>query len=335
MVQARKVVEPFGEVNTHPVLGGRIRVTATILMEPKKAGARTGIALDGSSSMMKEYGLFGNANVVSVIAQRISAYLARRIDANGGTTCIYWATGWAGDQIEVVGDFTAAQAEEHEFGPPKDFGKATNLLPAVKYFVERFPDAPWGFYVFVTDGELQDLAPLRTYSIQLARDIAAGKRQPLKFVLIGVGPEVNEQQLAELDDLRTGTNVDLWDHKIAREMRVLQEIFAEVVDKNTRVAEKGRVLDPQGNVAADYTTAGVPAFLEFMLPPDSEYFVLELNDRQIRQEIPKPTIPLPPLNPIPRISSRRAAPPTAPQRKGCLSLLAAILAFFVAGHWGE
>jgi hypothetical protein len=106
-------------------------------------------------------------------------------------------------------------------------------LPAAKYFVERFKDAPWGFYVFITDGELHDLEEVKHYSRQLAKEVAARRRNPVKFVLIGIGSNVNEQQMEELDDLDTGTEIDLWDHKLAAEMRVLQEIFAEVVDKTT------------------------------------------------------------------------------------------------------
>ena len=54
-------------------------------------------------------------------------------------------------------------------------------------------------------------------------------------------------------------DVDLWDHKLAAEMRVLQDIFAEVVDKNARVADNGRILDPQGRVVKDYSDTGLPA----------------------------------------------------------------------------
>ena len=72
---------------------------------------------------------------------------------------------------------------------------------------------------------------MKRYSVQLAKDVASKRRRPVKFVLIGVGDGVNEQQMEELDDLETGTDVDLWDHKIAKEMKQLQVIFAEVVDK--------------------------------------------------------------------------------------------------------
>jgi hypothetical protein len=233
--------------------------------------------------------LFGmqkqQANEVTPVAQRICAYLARKIDADGGTTCIYWATGAGGSKIEVVGDLTADQAERHIFGPPQEFGTGTQLLPAVRYFVERFKDAPWGFYVFITDGELHDLDAVKDYSTRLAREVAAGRRKPLKFVLIGVGPDVNENQMEELDDLDTGTEVDLWDHKLAAEMRSLLDIFAEVVDKHARVSDNGRILDPQGRVVKNYSDAGLPAYLDFELPAGSAYFELDVEGKRIRQPL--------------------------------------------------
>src|SRR5437763_4371453 len=278
-MQLKRVVEPFGEVNVYPA-AGKTRVVATILMEPNREGTQTGIALDGSGSMSKLYGveeeggllaaLFGfkkpTVNEVTPVAQKLCAYLARKIDADGGTTCIYWAIGPGGSQIQEIGDLRAEEAERHIFGPPREFGTGTQLLPAVKYFVERFRDAPWGFYVVITDGELHDLDAVKQYSTWLAREVAAGRRKPLKFVLIGLGPDANEGQTEELDDLDTGTPIDLWDHKLAKEMRVLQEIFAEVVDRNARVAEHGRILDPQGRELRNYGDTGLPAYLEFDVP---------------------------------------------------------------------
>src|SRR5204862_7117760 len=137
-------------------------------------------------------------------------------------TCSYWAVGPGGSRIQEIGDLTGDQAEQHIFVPPNDFGTGTQLLPAVEHFVNRFKDAPWGFYVFITDGELHDLEAVKEYSTRLAKDVAAGRRKPLKFVLIGVGDSINEGQMEELDDLDTGTEIDLWDHKIAAHMRILQ-----------------------------------------------------------------------------------------------------------------
>jgi hypothetical protein len=324
MTQLKKVVDPFGEVNVYPQPDGRIRVVATILMEPHKEGAQTGIALDGSGSMHKLYGVDDGSGVVSsifappkienqvtLVAQKICAYLARRIDSDGGTTCIYWATGENGSQIEEIGDFTADQSERHTFGPPKEFGTGTQLLPAVRYFVERFRTAPWGFYVFITDGELHDLDAVKEYSVRLARDVAALRRNPLKFVLIGLGPDVNEAQMLELDDLEAP--VDLWDHKLASELRVLQQIFAEVVDKNARVANHGRLLDSSGQVIQDFAVGGLPAYLEFNTPAASVYFTLEVNGQRIHQglsdraQVPAPSRVTPPL------PSAAPAPAAAPK----------------------
>lgn len=318
MAQIKKCLLPFGEVNVYTTNRKVWRVTATLLMEPRRDGTKTGIGLDGSSSMRLLYGMGPlPVNQVTPVAQRICSHLANRIDADGATTFIHWATGDRGDQIEVVGDLRAEAALEHTFGAPREFGNDTQLLPAVRYFVERYQDAPWGFYVFITDGSINDMGTLKSYTCQLARDIAAGKRHPVKFVLIGIGDGVDKEQLESLDDLYTGTHLDLWDHKVAREMRVLQQIFAEALDRNARVADHGRILDAAGRVVKDYTGLGLPAFLEFELPIGSEAFVLEMNDRQIRQEIPDPRAIPEPSVPIPRISSRRPQPP--PAKRGLLA----------------
>jgi hypothetical protein len=335
VAQLKTIVDPFGEVNVYPAAPGKVRVVATILMEPRREGTQTGIALDGSGSMSELYGvdsgsrivspLFGGkklSNQITPVAQQLCAYLARNHDADGGTTVIYWAVGGGGGQVEVVGDFTADQAEKHVFGPPKEFGTGTQLLPAVRYFVDRFADAPWGFFVFITDGELHDLEEVKQYSVQLAQQVAAHRRNPLKFVLIGIGTNVNESQMEELDDLDSGTDVDLWDHKLAAEMRQLQEIFAEVVDKNARVADQGKILDAQGRVLKNYSDHGLPAYLEFEAPAGSEFFTLEVNGQRINQplrdgaRVPsggEPPIPV--LKPAPEeeaIPVLKPAPPVAP-----------------------
>src|SRR3954469_6818033 len=121
MTQLKQVVDPFGEVNVYPAAGGKVRVVATILMEPRKEGAQTGLALDGSGSMAKLYGvedgsrvlspIFGGpkrlTNEVTPVAQKLCSYLARKIDSDGGTTCIYWSVGPGGSEIQLVGDLTA------------------------------------------------------------------------------------------------------------------------------------------------------------------------------------------------------------------------------------
>lgn len=225
-------------------------------------------------------------NDVEPIARDVIPYLADKIDADGGTTLIYWACGSSGDRIEEAGDLTAGEAKVASYGGPKEWGQHTHLLPAMRYFLERFSDAKWGFYVFVTDGRLDDLEAVKAYTAELSRRIGRGDANAVKCVLIGVGSEVDESQMTALDDLPDEMDlpVDIWDHKIATEMRDLRDIFAEVVDENTVVAPTGRILDDKGNTAANFAD-GVPALLKFSLPLDSASFILEVGPNKIEQKL--------------------------------------------------
>src|SRR5262249_34954369 len=77
----------------------------------------------------------------------------------------------------------------------------------------------------------------------------------------------------------------LWDHKLASELSRLEQIFAEVVDRNARVADNGKILDSRGRVVKDYGEAGLPAYMEVHVPADSDYFTLEVNGQRIHQPL--------------------------------------------------
>ena len=238
---------------------------------------------EGSDDARKRGFIRYSENIVQPAAREFISYLAGNLDADGGTTVLYWACGDGGG-FEVVGDFTAEQCATLELSGPRGvgFGQGTRLLPAVEYFVNRFADARRGIYLFLTDGRLDDLDALKRYSTRLAQAIEAGKRNFVKFVLIGVGNEIDESQMEQLDDLDTGTGVDLWDHKIAREMRSIVEIFAEVVDENQIVAPSARLYDARGQLVKSFTD-GLPTKVTFTLPAESAYFELEVGDERIRQ----------------------------------------------------
>ena len=230
-------------------------------------------------------GIFRYApNVIEPQVRKMTDYLSN-FDADGGTSVIYWATG-KGQRIEEVGELMHAQCATAHFTGPQTFGDETHLLPAIEYFIHHFSRPPWGLYVFITDGILHDLEAVQDYSIQLARHIASGRRNPVKFVLIGVGDEIDKAQLESLDDLDTGTDVDLWDHKISSEMQRLAEVFAEVVSESVIVAPRmGVIKDAVGNIIQDYRATGLPALLRFELPPGHDTFTLEVGGKSITQTV--------------------------------------------------
>ena len=225
-------------------------------------------------------------NIVEELARDFIGYLAGSLDADGGTTVVYWACGADGSEYEVVGDFTEDECRQLEIKGPKkvSFGNGTRLTPAVKYFVDRFHDAAKGIYVFLTDGRIDDMPELKRYTTELAKSVAAGKQNPVKCVLVGLGNDVDESQMSELDDLDTGTEVDIWDHKIAADLRGVHEVLAELVDENKIVAPTAVVYDSSGNAVHTFAD-GLPAKASFSLPTSSDYFELEVGSRRVRQPL--------------------------------------------------
>lgn len=236
-------------------------------------------------------------NIVQPLACKAIPYLADKLDEDGGTTVIYWACGERGDRVEVLGDFTGEEAAVANYNGPSAWGEGTYLMPAIRYFLDRFKDAKMGFYVFVTDGAINDFEEVKKFTAQLSHDMADGKCNEVKLILIGVGSQINRKQLEELDDLPDELDlpVDVWDHKIAAEMRGLSDIFAELVDENMILAPSGRILDSAGNVVKEYTD-GLPAMLKFELPLNSTSFSLEIaGGNVVRQDLYGSSATPPPL----------------------------------------
>ncbi len=306
MAQIPNAVEPFGEVNVYKQGNGDVDVVATILMVPDIEGAKTGLALDASASMKKMYGvsgivatgIFGGAagfpNVVEPVTRTMASYLAN-FSSDGKVNLIYWACSPDGSQIEEIGEVDAQQAASLKIAgvKPHLWGRGTKLLPPVKHFVDdKFKDAKWGMVIFVTDGVIEDLDEVKKFCLQFAQQIAAGQRHFIKLVLIGVGEEVDEGQMEELDDMDFGglknpeddSEIDLWDHKLAAEMKKIEEVFAEVVSENATVAASGRILNDKGHVVKEYAD-GVPALLKFTLPAGSTAFTLEFPGGGVTQDI--------------------------------------------------
>ncbi|MGB3975300.1 MAG: vWA domain-containing protein [bacterium] len=224
-------------------------------------------------------------NLIQPLAQDFISFLAANLDVRGDTTVVYWACG-KGDNIEIVGSFTEEQCRLLEIQGPMyiGFGSGTFLNPVFHYLIDRFKEARRSMFVFITDGKLDDLEEVKKTTVDLAKAIADGFRKPVKCVLIGVGNSIDEDQMQQLDDLDTGTQVDIWDHKIAVEMRGLTEIFAELVSENQIVAPSALIYDSSGKRVKSFSD-GLPAKAVVTLPLSSKWFELEVAGTRIRQSV--------------------------------------------------
>lgn len=254
----------------------------------------TGVAIDASGSMQALFGLGPFArNQVRDVAQVMCQYIASRADQDGGTSLIYWATGDP-SEIQPHGFLGESQAQTYPFPPPKSYGRRTNLLPALQYFADGmhpktgkpFRNASFGIFVFITDGAIEDLEAVKQLSTQLAQEIESGKRNPFKLILIGLGDQIDESQMQELDDLDTGTGQDLYFHKIAAQMNDLAEIFTELVDGSMTIAESGMVRDDKGKEILNFRDTKVPARFEFDLAAAAKSFSLEIEGQKFSQNVP-------------------------------------------------
>lgn len=223
-------------------------------------------------------------NIVQPFARDVIAYLGKELDTEGKPSVIYWACG-SGDAFEVVGEFSANECQNLELQGPNtvDFGQGTHLLPALTYFCTTYESARNSMFVFLTDGRLDDLEDVKRFTKDLAKRIAQGRRNPVKCVLIGVGNHIDESQMIELDDLPTGTDVDIWDHKIAKEMRAISEIIVELIS-DIVTSQPATIYDDQGSIVKKFSD-GLPASVSFSMPATSKFFELEIGSQRFPQKV--------------------------------------------------
>ncbi len=227
-------------------------------------------------------------NIMESLGRNFIEYLSSHLDSHGKTTVAYWACD-DGSAYEVVGDIESDKCASLKLeGPTKhNFGKGTKLLPVLQYYWNRFEKSKRAMAIFLTDGHIEDFEEVKQFSIEMAKAVEKEEHSFMKCVLIGVGEAVSHEQMEELDDLDTGTEVDIWDHKIAKEMRSLLEIFAEVVDENKIVAPTAMIYDDKGNLVKRFSD-GMPSKVSFEMPACSTFFDLIVGESKIRQTVQMP-----------------------------------------------
>ncbi len=285
------IVKPFSDVHHK---GGK--VVATLLHDPTVEGLDVALYMDGSASMEPTYGPRGILaklapvkNLVEPQMQWMLQYLASK-DRNGKLRVAYWATG-DGAALEVLGELEGQQAATYKFPGPRSYGKGTIMLPVLRDYVaylrEQSKDgAKRGLAVIITDSQLHDPDDIKAYSAQVAKEMTAGRLQRVNFVLVGVGEQVDEEQMEEIcHDEYPGVG-HLWCHRHVDRMEEMAELVAVLVDETMTVAAGGTITDDQGKVVKVYE-GRLPAVLEFDLPATAKSFTLEVAGQKFTQPLPE------------------------------------------------
>jgi hypothetical protein len=226
-------------------------------------------------------------------------YLAN-FAATGKVDLLNWACGAAGELIEDLGSFSGEEIEQIAIkGPKIPWGTGTKLLPPLRYFINKYKDAPAigvkqpaAICLIITDGIIEDLEDVKEYCFKYSLEIADQTKPFIKLLLIGVGNEIDEKQLEELDNMfegsfvkdAAGREIDLWDYQVADDIQILEQIFKEFVSAETIVTHYGRILNQAGAVCEEYNF-GVPALMRFRLPAGSTAFTLEFSGGNVTQDI--------------------------------------------------
>ena len=228
-------------------------------------------------------------NLMDFVAPELVAYMAGNLDTEGQTSLFYWA-GNNGAELEFVGKFDKTDAACLSIdGPDKmRFGNSSRLLPAVQHLVENYQDAPMGLFIFITDGHINDLQQLKQYTDRLAEDIASGRHNFVKCILVGIGEEINEANLQALITPNPHNYVKIWNYLIISDLEEMLKMFADIISEEQLVAEYGTIYDAHGNILKEYPH-GIPNRVVFSMPSSSPWFELDLPGKQrIKQMIKVP-----------------------------------------------
>jgi hypothetical protein len=226
-------------------------------------------------------------NLVEPQMQWMLEYLASK-DRNGALRVSYWATG-DGSQLEMIGELGASDAKSFKFPGPKSYGKGTIMLPVLRDYVAYLREqvkagARRGLAVIITDSQLYDAADVLAYSTQVAKEIAAGRLPRLNFVLVGVGEQVDEEQMEQICHFEYPGVGHLWCHRVADRMEEMADLVAVLVDATMTVAAGGTIYDDKDKVLKVYE-GRLPAVLEFDVPKGTASFTLEVGGQRFTQPL--------------------------------------------------
>ncbi|RYZ41008.1 MAG: VWA domain-containing protein [Myxococcaceae bacterium] len=248
-----KPIEPFSDLHRE---GDRVR--AVLLHDPTVEGLDMAIYMDASGSMREEY-----------------KYETKP------RSFLEWIRG---------APLKGTDVNQYKFPGAKQLGGFTYLEPALRDYVKYLEEqvkvgAKRGCAIVVTDGRLHDAEAVEKFSAEVAKKIATGKLPRINFVLVGVGDDIDEEQLEHIAHEEYPGVGHLWCHRIAKEITQVAELVAVLVDETMTVAAGGTIYDDKGKILKTYE-GRLPAVLEFDVPEGAKSFTLEVSGQRYTQPLP-------------------------------------------------
>ena len=226
-------------------------------------------------------------NEIDPETRKVIEFLSTQIDSRELCNLMFWGCekglGWVD-----LGEISPEDLNENPISGPETstFGRDPKLLPLVQYLVTKFLDVPRTLVVILTDGNFSDVEEVKDYCITLALLIKAKERNFMRFVLIGIGKEINQNTISELKGMKISPTAELWNYKKADEIEEFGELFQGLLSDEEIVAPHALILDANGKIVKKFE-GGLPAKTSFRMPIDSTSFSIQFppKSREIRQSL--------------------------------------------------
>ena len=234
-------------------------------------------------------------NYVELVSRKVGEILCD-VTKQGTVAMMYWALGREGELLQDIGEYKTSDCATADISGPSEnnWGWGTKILPPIKAIVEEhFNTVEATIGVIITDGIIQDEKEAMDYCMELGkRLVAENKTDSFKLVLIGVGDDVDANQLVKFDDMFEETDleddVDIWSHGVASEMKdeadILNVLFGEMMSADTIIADSGSVLDSNGNEIKSFSD-GLPGKFSFVLPQGESSFTIHTPEGDVTQDV--------------------------------------------------
>jgi len=281
----KHVVDGFYDAQTGEV---RIQLDLPVAIE---GATNCALIVDGSGSMDGHFRkpLFGGFSEVEKFIHA-SGKAISELDSDHGVQ-VYLACLGDGTQAYDLGNHTQDELEHLRIDLNKldlKLGSGTYLLPALKKAVQEVVVASgcaYGFLALVTDGRFADMDRIKSWATDLAGKISRGEHPLTKIVLIGFD-DADAGQLEELDNLETGTDVDIFNALAVSTLKDAMELLnSEAITGGMMIAPGGR-LEVNGQAVKSFE-GGLPQRIDATIPAalSSVTLVVQGGDEENRLEV--------------------------------------------------